>query len=399
MLPSLVYAVVRLLPDLAVLRYRSGAARDLELLILRHEVRVLRRRAKRIAWRPGDRLLLAALSRRLPRADWHAFSVRPETLLRWHRQLVRRRWALFGRRRRSGRPPLPTTPRDLILRLAQENPRWGYQRICGELLKLGHRVSATTIRSLLRRHGIPPTPQRAGLSWRAFLRAHAAGVLACDFFAVETLWLQTVFVRFFIELQTRRVFVAGCTENPSAAWVTQEAQNLVSQFDEAERRPTLLIHDRDAKFPAAFDAVFRAQGVQIVRTPVRAPRANAVAEHWVGTVRRECLDWLLILGQRHLEQVHREYVAHYNAARPHPALELRAPLAHRHLARPTRPVEEVIRRDRLGGLVHEYEPLAGSCHSRAAWISAPHTQACYATSASRCCTLEAGVAMRSQSPW
>jgi hypothetical protein len=247
----------------------------------------------------------------------------------------------------------------LILQLAQENPRWGYQRIRGELLKLGHRASATAIRALLRRHGVPPAPRRAGLSWRAFLRAHAAGVLACDFFTVETIRLQTLFVLFFIEVQTRRVFVVGCTEHPTAAWVTQQARHLTWQLDEEEQRPAILIRDRDAKFAASFDTVFRAENVRVVRTPVRAPRANAVAERWVGTVRRDCLDWLLILGQRHLEQVLREYVVHYNAARPHRALELRAPLAHRHLVRPTRPVEAIIRRDRLGGLIHEYEPLAG----------------------------------------
>jgi transposase InsO family protein len=201
----------------------------------------------------------------------------------------------------------------LVLQLAQENPRWGYQRIRGDLLKLGHRVSATAIRTLLRRHGVPPAPRRAGLSWRAFLRAHAQGVLACDFFTVETVRLQTLSVLFFIEVQTRRVFVAGCTAHPSAAWVTQQARQMAWHWDDEERRPTLLIHDRDAKFPAAFDAVCRAENVRVVRTPVRAPRANAVAERWVGTVRRECLDWLLILGPRHLDQVLREYVVLWGA--------------------------------------------------------------------------------------
>jgi putative transposase len=264
-------------------------------------VRVLRRRTQRIAWRPGDRLVLAALSRCFPRANWRAFPIRPETLLRWHRELVRRQWAAFGRRRGPGRPALPAVSRALILQLAQENPRWGYQRIRGELLKLGHQVSATAIRALLRRHGVPPAPRRAGVSWRAFLHAHAAGVLACDFFTVETLRLQTRFVLFFIELQSRRVFVAGCTEHPSAAWVTQQARNLVWHLDEAERRPTLLIRDRDAKFPASFDAVFRAADVRVVGTPAQARCANAIAERWVGAVRRECLDWLLILGRGHLE--------------------------------------------------------------------------------------------------
>jgi putative transposase len=357
MLPSLLYATVLLLLDVALLRGRSDAARDLELLAF-HEVRVLRRRTQRLPWRPGDRLVLTALSRCLPRAGWHAFPVRPETLLRWHRELVRHKWAAFGRRRRPGRPPLPPACRDLVLRLAQENPRWGYQRLCGELFKLGHRVSATTVRSLLRRHGIPPAPQRAGLSWRAFLRAHAAGVLACDFFTVETLRLQTLLVRFFIEVQTRRVSVAGCTEHPSAAWVTQQARNLAWQLDEEGRRPALLIRDRDAKFPASFDAVFRAARVRVVRTPVQAPRANAVAERWVGTVRRDCLDWLLILGPRHLEEVLREYVAHYNVARPHRALALRPRLARGQPTRPAAPATGMLRRERLGGLIHEYEPVA-----------------------------------------
>jgi putative transposase len=187
---------------------------------------------------------------------------------------------------------------------------------------LGYCVSATAIRALLQRHGAPPASRRAGLSWRAFLRAHAQGVLASDFFTVETLRLQTLFVLFFIELQTRRVFVAGCTEHPSAAWVTQQARQLAWQLADESRRPTLLIHDRDAKFPASFDAVFRAEHVRVVRTPPQAPRANAVAERWVGTARRECLDWVLILGRRQLEQVLEEYVAHYNTARPHRALQL-----------------------------------------------------------------------------
>jgi putative transposase len=358
MLPSLVYAVARLLLDVALLRCQSATARDLELLALRHEVRVLRRRTQRTAWRPGDRLVLAALSRCLPRACWPAFPVRPATLLHWHRELVRRKWAAFARRRGRGRPPLPIASRNLILQLAQENPRWGYQRIRGELLKLGHRVSATTIRSLLRRHGIPPAPRRAGLSWRAFLRAHAAGVLACDFFTVETIRLRTVFVLFFIELHTRRLFVVGCTEHPSAAWVTQQARHLAWQLEDESQRPTLLIRDRDAKFPSAFDTVFRAQNVRVVRTPPQAPRANAVAERWAGTVRRECLDWVLIFGRRHLEQVLEEYVAHYNTARPHRALQLRAPLACGQPAQLPAGPERVIRRDRLGGLIHEYELVA-----------------------------------------
>jgi putative transposase len=188
---------------------------------LRHEVRVLRRLVRRTARQPGDRFVLAALSRRLPQAARDVFPVRPETLLRWHRDLVRRKWAAFGRRRGPGRPPLRADIRDLIGRLATENPRWGYQRIRGELLKLGHDVSATAIRATLRRCGVPPSPRRSGLSWRAFLRAHAEAVLECDFFTVDTVSLRALHVLFFLEVHTRRVFVAGCTACPTAAWVTQ----------------------------------------------------------------------------------------------------------------------------------------------------------------------------------
>jgi hypothetical protein len=344
-----------MLADLMLLRCRSARMRDVELLALRHEVRVLRRRVKRTAWLPGDRFVLSVLSRRLPRAAWSILPVRPETLLRWHRELVRRKWAAFGRRRGPGRPPLPADVRDLIERLAAENSTWGYQRIRGELLKLGHDVSATAIRSTLRRSGVPPAPRRAGLSWGAFLRAHAGALLECDFFTVDTARLQTLHVLFFVEVRTRRVFVAGCTAHPTAAWATQPARNLVWELEEAGVRPTVLIRDRDGKFPRAFDDVFRSDGVRVVRAPFRAPRARAHAERWVGTVRRECLDRLLILGQRHLARVLQEYVDRYNAGRPHRALQLRAPVPR---GQRGSAVGEVVRRDRLGGLVHEYERLA-----------------------------------------
>ena len=352
MLLSILYVVLCLLIDLVLVRRRPAAARDLELLAPRHDVRVLRRTANGSGWRPGDRLVLTALSRRLPRCTWSRLPVRPETLLRWHRDLVRRTWAVFGQRRRMGRPPLPDESRDLVRRLAAEHPTWGYRRIRGELLTLGHDVSATAIRLVLRRHGVPPAPRRAGPSWPTFLRAHAGAVLACDFFAVESVRLQALYVFFFIEVHTRRVFIAGCTAQPTAAWVTQQARNLVWGLRDDGVRPTLLVRDRDAKFTRSFDDVFRSEGLRVVRTPVRAPRANAHAERWVGTARRECLDWLLILGRRHLEHVLREYVAHYNTARPHQSLGSRAPLARGHLAVPT---GGIVRRDRLGGLIHEYD--------------------------------------------
>jgi putative transposase len=355
LLLAILYAVLRLLIDLALVRSRSATARDIELLALRHEVRVLRRAAKRNRWWLGDRLVLTALSRTLTRSDWGRLPVRPETLLRWHRELVRRKWAAFGRRQQMGRPALPAEARDLVRRLAAENRTWGYQRIRGELLKLGHDVSATAIRTILRRHGLPPAPRRAGLSWRAFLRAHAGTVLACDFFVVETVRLQTLYALFFIEVHTRRVVVAGCTAQPTAGWVTQQARNLAWRLGDDGVRPTLLVRDRDATFARAFDDVFRSEGVRMVRTPVRAPRANAHAERWVGTVRRECLDRMLIVGRHQLERVLREYADHYNTARPHQALGLTAPLAD---GQPSAATGAIMRHDRLGGLIHEYERQA-----------------------------------------
>jgi hypothetical protein len=258
---SVVDAVVCGLLDLLLIRQPAARASAVELLVLRHEVRVLRRQVQRPHWRPGDRLLLAALSRRVARGERWRFPVRPETLLHRHRALVRRKWAAFGRRRGPGRPPLAPAVRDLILRLARENPRWGYQRLRGELLKRGHTVAATTIQSVLRRHHILPAPQRAGLSWPAFLRAHATGLLACDFFTVETVRLQTLYVLFFLEVHTRRVFVAGCSPHPRADWVTQQARNVTWDLAEEGFQPTVLLRDRDATFVPDFDAVFAAQDV------------------------------------------------------------------------------------------------------------------------------------------
>ncbi len=337
---SIVYAVFRVLVDLVAVQVRSDRAVQLELVVLRQEVRMLRRRAKRVSCRPRDRLVFATLSRYLPRSAWVVFPMRPETLLRWHRELVRRKWALFARRRRPGRPAILPECRELVLRLAAENPRWGYQRLQGELAKLGYRVSATTIRSILRRQGGGPAPRR-GLSWREFLSAQASSMLACDFFAVETVRLQVLYVLFFIEVQSRRVFVAGCTAYPTETWVTQQARNLSWQIGEDGRR-RLLICDRDTKFSRGFDEVFAAQGVRVIRTPFRSPKANAYAERWVGTVRREC-------------QVLAEFAMHYNAARPHRGLQLGTPIPY---ALSPLAAGRVGRRDRLGGLVHEYERLA-----------------------------------------
>ena len=243
--------------------------------------------------------------------------------------------------------------RQFVLRLARENPRWGYPRIAGELLKLGHRVSPSTVRRLLLGADLRPAPRRAGPSWRDFLRQQAASVLACDFFTVETVGLRRVDVFFFIELGSRRVHLAGCTTNPTGAWVTQQARNL--SFTGLFERMRFLIHDRDSKFSAAFDEVFRSEAIKVIQTPIRAPQANGYAERFVRTVRTvrtECLDWLLILGRRHLESVLRVYTVHYNRQRPHRGLALLTPETGAMAGPPS--AGKIDRRDRLGGLIHEY---------------------------------------------
>jgi putative transposase len=318
---SILYLILRGLLRLAG---PGGDSRDreVEILVLRHQVKVLSRRAGRPRLRRLDRVLLAAAARVLPRERWSSFLVTPSTLIRWHRELVRRKWTY--RAKRVGRPPMSPQVRELILRLARENPRWGCVRIQGEIRGLGIRVGATTIRSLLRRSGLGPAPRRNGPSWSEFLRVQADGVLACDFFSVETAFLRTLYVLFFIEVRTRRVHVTTSTRNPDASFVTQQARNLFIE----EALPTgvrYLIRDRDSKFTRAFDAVFESEGASVIPTPVRAPKANAFAERWVRTVRDEVLDWTLVLGRRHLDRLLARYACHYNSHRPHRGIALCPP--------------------------------------------------------------------------
>jgi putative transposase len=305
---SFVYLVVRNLFALVWLLGRPRRSLELEILVLRHELAILSRQRSSPRLTRADRALLAALSRSLPRAAWAALVFKPETLLGWHRQLVARRWTYSHRM--PGRPPIERSLRELILRLARENPHWGYKRIVGELKGLCISVSATSVRKVLLEAGLQPAPQRMRSSWRAFLRAQAASTLACDFLTVDTIFLQRIYVLFFISLATRRIEYVACSSNPDGRWVTQQARNLTMEF--ADKQPfRFLIHDRDTKFSRAFDEVFRAEGIKVIGTPVQAPNANAFAERWVRTVRADCLDRILILSRRHLEHVLRVYRRHY----------------------------------------------------------------------------------------
>jgi putative transposase len=329
-----------------------------EIAVLRHQLAVLRRQVSRPRYTPADRMLLAALARLLPRERWAAFLVTPSTLLRWHRELVARRWTYprTGRDRRG----LDESVVAVVVRLARENPRWGYLRIVGECRNLGVRVSASSVRRILRRHGLGPAPRRGGPSWAQFLYAQAGGLLATDFFTVETVGLTRLYVLFVVEVQRRFVHLVGITAHPTGAWVAQQARNLLMDLDEQAHRFRYLIRDRDAKFTAAFDAVFAASGIDVVKIPPRAPRANAYAERWVRTVRSECLDWTLIWNERQLHRVLAEYLRHYNTVRPHRSLDLQAPRPASQLTLVKQGGREspVHRVDRLNGLIHEYHRAA-----------------------------------------
>jgi putative transposase len=352
---TLVFVMVRRLLRLA----GQGAtpdAKDVEIAVLRHQLMVLRRQVARPRYAPTDRIVLATLAKLLARDRWSIFLVTPATLLRWHRDLVRRRWTYPTTRRRRGLAPEVV---EAVVRLARENPRWGYLRIVGECRKLSIVVSATSVRTILRRHRLGPAPRRGGPSWAQFLRAQAAGTLACDFLTVETVGLTRLYVLFYIELYRRRVHLAGITAHPTGEWMTQQARNLLMVLDERASRFRFLIRDRDAKFTAGFDAVLAAEGVEVIKTPPRAPKANAYAERWVRTARTECLDWVLVWNRGHLHRLLTAFVEHYNAARPHRGVDLDVPMPVPMATVTTLPTNGRIERvDVLGGLIHEYRRAA-----------------------------------------
>jgi putative transposase len=351
----LLYLIFTRLCGWLVLLGRSPASKNAELLVLRHEVAVLRRTNPRPRLDWADRAVLAALIRLLPpRLRMHRL-VTPGTVLRWHRRLVTRKWTYPNR---TGRPPVSAEIAALIERLATENPSWGYKRIQGELLKLGHRVGAFTIRRVLKALKIPPAPKRhTDTTWRQFLRAQAATMLAADFFHVDcAMTLQRLYYLFVIEVGSRYVHILGVTAYPDGPWTTQQIRNLLMDLGDHAADFRFLVRDRAGQFTASFDALLADAGIEAVKIPPRSPRANAYAERFVLTARTEVTDRMLILGQRHLRTILAQYEAHYNGRRPHRSRQLRPP-------RPDHPVadlsqERIKRRPILGGLISEYERAA-----------------------------------------
>src|ERR1017187_7416450 len=303
---------MRWLLGLVVLVFRGAEAKDAELLVLRHENAVLRRAAGRVRYEPADRAWFAALAQFVPRRQRAGiFPVTPATLLALHRRLITGKYDTTPRHR-PGRPKAVRSIARIAVRLARENPLWGYRRIHGELTKLGATVAPPAVYEILRAAGIDPAPRRSGPTWRQFLHAQAAGILAVDFLHVDTVLLKRMYVLVFIEHGTRRMHLGGVTANPTGDWTVQQARNLALTLGEQFEDIRFLIRDRGSNFTASFDAVFQAAGTRIVRTAVQAPRMNAICERLVGTLRRELLDRVLILGPGHLRAVLAEYQVHYN---------------------------------------------------------------------------------------
>jgi putative transposase len=351
-------AVLRLLP-------MSDRAKDVEILALRHQITVLQRQlhGQRIRFTPADRALLAALLRRLPRGVLRQVRllVRPETVLRWHHDLIAAHHAHISRPTRVGRPRTVRSIRALVLRLGRENNSWGYRRIHGELLVLGVKVAASTVWEILHDANIDPAPDRTSQGWATFLHSQAEAILAADFFETVTLTGARLYVLAVIEHATRRVRVLGATPHPTATWVTQAVRNLAMDLQDAGCSARFLIRDRDGKYPALFDTILADTGIKVILTGVRMPRMNAIMERWIQTCRRELLDRTLIWNQRQLLHALHQYERHYNHHRPHRGINNTRPL--RALPPPiTDPTGithlNIRRHDCLGGLLHEYEHAA-----------------------------------------
>jgi transposase InsO family protein len=343
----------------------SEREKDLEILLLRQQISILlRNRDQPVRATQVEKLTLAVFTAKFKEITNRSAKelgeiirlFQPETVLGWHRELVRRKWT-FKHKGRGGRPRLSQEVEDLLVRLAKENPLWGYGKIQGELLKLGYTVAESAVRDVLKRHHIQPALTRNGSeSWRHLMAHYKEQILACDFFTVDTLWLKRLYVLFFIELGTRQVHLAGITANPDAGWVTQQARQVMWELADSKATNRFLIHDRDSKFTKAFDTVFQSEGRHIIHTPFQTPNANAFAERWVRTVREECLDQLLILNEPHLRRVLKAYGDYYNRARPHQGIRQQSPIP-----RTQQNTSGIIQnRKVLGGIINDYYRSPGS---------------------------------------
>jgi hypothetical protein len=349
------HVLYRLFVAIVGLLVRSGRAKDLEIVVLRHQLAVLQRQLDRPRLTETDRSLLGAIAAALPRAHRAGWLVTPDTLMRWHRRRISRHWT--RPHRPAGRPPIAKGVRGLAVRMARENPTWGYRRIHGELVGLGHTIGASTVWQILKNADIDPAPTRTSTTWSQLLRSQAA--LACDFAHVDTVLLRRIYVLFFIDVTTRAVTLGGITTNPTAAWTVQAARNLFLIHGDRFANTKALVRDRGSQFTRSFDEVFRTEGIRVLKTPVRTPVANTFAERWIGTLRRELLDRTIIWNQPQLHRLLTEYVEHCNAHRPHRALQQRAPTAPpRHEGEVPSPTAEVIRLPRCDGLINEYKTAA-----------------------------------------
>ncbi|MGB5755717.1 MAG: integrase core domain-containing protein [Acidimicrobiales bacterium] len=349
------HILYRVLTGLAQLAVRSGRSKDFELIVLRHQNAVLRRQITRPALTDNDRTLLGAIAAALPRRLRDGWIVTPETLLRWHRQRIAKHWTQPAARR-IGRPPTSAALRQLVVRLANENRTWGYRRIQGELARLGHTIAKTTVWQILTDNGIEPSPNRSGVTWSEFLHSQAA--VACGFFTVDTAFLRRYYILFFIKLDTREVFYAGLTANPTGSWTTQAARNLFLRHGEQLGTGRALVRDRGSQFVDAFDEIFRTEGFKILRTPVRTPVANSFAERWIGSIRRELLDRTIIWSRPQLERLVSDYIEHYNQHRPHQSLGQRPPTPHDDPLEAPPATVTVLRTIRCHGLINEYRNAA-----------------------------------------
>ena len=343
----------RFLASLARLTVRSGRSKHLEIIVLRHQLGVLRRQVDRPEITDADRSLLGAIAAALARPSRAGWLVTADTLLRWRRRRIVGHWTQPHRPPR--RPSTSAEPCRLALRLAAENPTWGYRRVQGELAGLGHRLAASTVWQILNNAGIDPAPTRCKVTWSQFLRSKAA--VACDFATIETVTLRRFYLLFFIDIPTRTVYFAGTTDHPSGVWVTQAARNLLLQYGHQLADAQALVRDRASQFIDAFEEIFRTERMKILKTPVRTPVANAFAERWIGTLRRELLDRTIIWNRRQLNKLVVDYIDHYNTHRPHRSLDQRPPVATDPPDQPDSHLQ-VVRTARCGGLINEYRNAA-----------------------------------------